>query len=353
MHEESKGLKSNKFWDVRKFVECQVFIWRPFLEVKLQRAYFRSKVFAPEITRSLVATSCRILLSVNILDRLQHFLAASKHPMLDDYNPKTSTWTYLVWSLEHDTFEDVWRCMSQTRISDVLVIHSDPFSRNLHLPRCCCLACCLASSASMKLRRSGSKWSLAAFTEPSSSSMSALPSTTRNETWDLNMKMRKPMTSNEKQKMALESSSLEFLNASQTPFRDKALKWMRQLQQPSAVWIRHSPSSGLLSLASLALYSRTLSSCHDLPQWPLSSCSIGKGRAACRRGKEGSMEWWSHRRKRWKMRGYPQNASTLTPCRHHERFGNGTRKICMAALCKRYTPEFKSFTCISLRLLVT
>ena len=103
--------------------------------------------------------------------------------------------------------------------SDVLVIHSDPFSRNLHLPSCCCLACCLASSASMKLRRSGSKWSLAAFTEPSSGSMSALPSTTRNETWDLNMKMRKPMTSNEKQEMALVSSSLEFLNASQTPFR--------------------------------------------------------------------------------------------------------------------------------------
>ena len=113
------------------------------------------------------------------------------------------------------------------------------------------------------------------------------------------------------------------------------------------------PSSGLLSLASLALYSRTLSSCHDLPQWPLSSCSIGKGRAACRRGKEGSMEWWSHRRKRWKMRGYPQNASTLTPCRHNESLGNGTRKIGMAALWKRWTPEFKSFTCISLRLLVT
>ena len=242
--------------------------------------------------------------------------------------------------------------MSQTRIlmfCSFIRIHF----QNLHLPSCCCWACCLASSASMKLRRSGSKWSLAAFTERSSGSMSALPSTTRNETWDLNMKMRKPMTSNEKQEMTLVSSSFEFLNASQTPFRDKALKWMRQLRQPNAVWIRHSPSSGLLSLASLALCAETLSSCHDLPQWPLSSCSIEKGRAACRRGKEGSMEWWSHRRKRWKMRGYPQNASTLTPCRHNERFGNGTRKICMAALCKRYTPEFKRFICISLRLLVT
>ena len=36
-----------------------------------------------------------------------------------------------------------------------------------------------------------------------------------------------------------------------------------------------------------------------------------------------------------KMRGYPQNASTLTPCRHNESLGNGTRKIGMAALCKR------------------
>ena len=131
--------------------------------------------------------------------------------------------------------------------------------------------------------------------------------------------------------------SLTYLNASQTPCRDKALKWMLQLRQPNAVWSRHSQSSGLLSLAILALYSRTPSGCHDLSQWPLSSCSIGKGRAACRRGKGGSMEWWSHRRKRWKMPGYPQNASMVTPCRHrHSRsLGNSTRKCCMAAFCKR------------------
>ena len=199
------------------------------------------------------------------------------------------------------------------------------------------------------------KWSLAAFTEPSSGSMSALPSTTRNETWDLNMKMRKPMTSNEKQEMALVSSSLEFLNASQTPFRDKALKWMRQLRQPNAVWTRHSPSSGLLSPASLALYSQrhfqAAMICHNGHCCPV---RLEKDVLPAIEVKQAAWKWWSHRRKRRKMPGYPQNASTLTPCRHSEKLREQYKKEwqgCVVQADKR--PEFKGFICICLRLFVT
>ena len=91
-----KRVKKQQILRCRKLVKCQVFIWRPFVEAKLQRAYFRSKVFAPEITRLLGATSCRILLSVNISQIPQHFLAASK---LNNYGPKASKWKHQAWVL--------------------------------------------------------------------------------------------------------------------------------------------------------------------------------------------------------------------------------------------------------------
>ena len=148
------------------------------LRIKLQSMYFRSKVFAPEMTRSLRATSCRTSLSVNIWERLRHFLRkmsgvpCRKHEVSSDHSIGHQLPSYLT-------------CQKPTNPKKLVQPHT---ILTEVLARFSCLACCLPSSGPMKLRRSTSTSLVASESlKPSIKSMMAFPSTIRNWTWDFKM----------------------------------------------------------------------------------------------------------------------------------------------------------------------
>ena len=160
---------------------------RPDLRIKLQSMYFRSKVFAPEMTRSLRATSCRTSLSVNIWERLRHFLITTKTHFWTQSGGKCQG-SHVASSKYHLIIQLVTSYMTCQKPTNPKKLVQPLTILTELLARFSCLACCLPSSGPMKLRRSTSTSLVASESlKPSIKSMMAFPSTIRNWTWDFKM----------------------------------------------------------------------------------------------------------------------------------------------------------------------